>query len=132
MEKLVELSALLYEPGEAISGSAMSNDEAKAYVRERAYDKEYCIVRDWIWIDLDVTEEERSILVNSRRQPIVIYAHSVIFDTARRWDVGDYVRTSFLYAFHEGFMFETMNSIYVLLGDGKKKRTSLETLGMLI
>ena len=132
MEKLVELSALLYEPGEVMAGSAMSNDEAKAYVRERAYDKEYCIVRDWIWIDLDVTEEERSFLEKTRRQPIVIYAHSVIFDTARRWDVGDYVRTSFLYAFHEGYMFETMNSIYVLLGDGKRKRISLDTLGMLI
>lgn len=132
MEKLVELSALLYEPGELMAGSPMSNDEAKAYVRERAYDKEYCIVRDWIWIDLDVTEEERSILENTCRQPIVIYAHSVIFDTARRWDVGDYVRTSFLYAFHEEYMFETMNSIYVLLGDGKRKRISLDTLGMLI
>ena len=132
MEKLVELSALLYEPGEAISGSAMSNDEAKAYVRERAHNKEYCIVRDWIWIDLDVTEEEASILEKTRRQPVVIYAHSVIFDTARRWDVGDYVRTSFLYAFHEGYMFETMNSIYVLLGDGIRKRTSLDTLGMLV
>tara|TARA_R110001583_G_scaffold112646_2_gene262349 strand:+ start:7082 stop:7480 length:399 start_codon:yes stop_codon:yes gene_type:complete len=132
MEKLVELSELLYEPGEVMAGSAMSNDEAKAYVRERAHDKEYCVVRDWIWIDLDVTEEERNILENTRRQPTVIYAHSVIFDSARRWDVGDYVRTSFLYAFHEGFMFETMNSIYVLLGEGNRKRTSLDTLGMLI
>lgn len=132
MEKLVELSALLYEPGEVMAGSPMSKDEAKDYVRERAHNKEYCIVRDWIWIDLEVTEEERSILEKTRRQPVVIYAHSVIFDTARRWDVGDYVRTSFLYAFHEGYMFETMNSIYVLLGDGIRKRTSLDTLGMLV
>lgn len=132
MEIIVELNELLFGPGEDMAGSKMSKYEAKAYVRERAHNKQYCIVRDWIWIDLDVTEEEASILEKTRRQPAVIYAHSVLFDSACRWDVGDYVRTSFLYAFHEGFMFETMNSIYVLLGDGKKKRTSLETLGMLI
>lgn len=132
MEVVVELNELLFGPGEVMAGSALSKNEAKAYVRERAYDKEYCIVRDWIWVELDVTEEEQSILEDTRLHPVVIYSHNVLFDSARRWDVGDYVRTSFLYSFHDGFIFETMNSIYVLLGDGKKKRTSLETLGMLI
>ncbi|WP_414602843.1 DUF6957 family protein [Pseudomonas aeruginosa] len=87
------------------------------------------IVRGWLWIDLDVTEAQRVELEKTRRQPAIIYAHTVIYDSARRWDVGDFVRTSPLYRFDEGFLFKTLNSIYVLLGDGVRKRAALETVG---
>ncbi|MCY1379952.1 hypothetical protein D9M69_677220 [compost metagenome] len=53
----------------------------------------------------------------------------MIYDSARRWDVGDFVRTSPLYRFDEGFLFKTLNSIYVLLGPGQRKRATLETVG---
>ena len=90
---------------------------------------EFCLVRQWLWIDLDVTDEQRIELTKTQRQPALIYAHSVIYDSARRWDVGDFVRTSPLYRFDEGFLFKTLNSIYVLLGPGQRKRATLETVG---
>ena len=60
---------------------------------------------------------------------ILAYAHAVIYDSSRRWDVGDFVRTSYLHAFHDGFMFQTLNTVYILLGDGVRKRATLETVG---
>tara|TARA_R110000868_G_scaffold124082_2_gene328236 strand:- start:9144 stop:9542 length:399 start_codon:yes stop_codon:yes gene_type:complete len=129
MEELDEVAQLLYGPGELMEGSAMSNDDAIAYARQRSHRAPYCVVRDWIWVELEMTEAQRSVLVQSGRQPALIYAHSVVFDSARRFDVGDFVRTSPLVAFEEGFLFRTGNSIYILLGEGLRKRAKSETVG---
>ncbi|WP_438709472.1 DUF6957 family protein [Stutzerimonas stutzeri] len=53
------------------------------------------------------------------------YAHTVIYDSERRWDVGDFVRTSLLHQ-HDGFHFRTLNTTYLLLGPGTRMRASAE------
>ena len=53
----------------------------------------------------------------------------MIYDSRRRWDVGDFLRTSYLYKFEYDFIFQTLNTIYILIGDGIRTKTSLETLG---
>ncbi len=88
--------------------------------------KEFCLVRDWIWVDIDVSEELRHRLAQTQRQPALIFAHSVVYDSARRWDVGDFVRTSLLSQFVDGFQFKTLNSVYMLLGPGIRKQSSAE------
>ena len=129
MNDLQALNDLLYSPGEPMNGSTMTDEQALAYARERFSYFEFCLVRQWLWIDLNVTDEQRIELAKTQRQPALIYAHSVIYDSARRWDVGDFVRTSPLYRFDEGFLFKTLNSTYILLGEGVRKRAALETVG---
>ncbi|MNE93580.1 hypothetical protein D3C80_1914470 [compost metagenome] len=68
----------------------------------------------------------------AQRQPALIYAHQVVFDSERRWDVGDFVRTSLLHQFSEGFHFRTLNSVYLLLGPGTRKPASADTISCLI
>lgn len=129
MDELHAVTDMLYGLGLPMPGSGMTNEEALAQMRERVPMAGFCLVRDWIWIDLDVTDEQRALLEKTRRQPVILYAHTVIYDSARRWDVGDFVRTSPLFSFDEGFLFRTLNSTYVLLGDGLRKRAALETVG---
>lgn len=129
VSELNAITELLYGPGEPMQGSPMTDEQALAYARERFSYFDFCLVRHWLWIDLDVTEAQRAELEKTCRQPVILYAHSVIYDSARRWDVGDVVRTSPLSLFEEGFLFRTLNSTYVLLGDGQRKRASLETVG---
>lgn len=129
MREMSSITKLLNASGDIMRGSDMSDEEAMAYVRERWQQEAYCLVRDWIWVDLDLTDAERRGLDETHRQPALIYAHSVIFDTSRRWDVGDFVRTSPLYVFEQGFLFKTFNTSYVLLGDGQRKRAALEVVG---
>lgn len=129
MDDLQALNDLLYSPGECMNGSTMTDEQALAFARERFSYGEFCLVRDWRWIDLDVSEAQRGELQKTRRQPAIIYAHTVIYDSARRWDVGDFVRTSPLHRFEEGFLFKTLNSTYILLGEGVRKRAALETVG---
>tara|TARA_R110000764_G_scaffold112761_10_gene199804 strand:+ start:32678 stop:33010 length:333 start_codon:yes stop_codon:yes gene_type:complete len=110
----------------------MSDEEAVEFVRSLYSYSGYCLVRDWIWIDLDMPDAQLAVLEKQGRKPVVLYAHTVIFDSARRWDIGDFVRTSPLTTFTDGFLFCTWNSVYVLLGKGSKKNASLETVGNII
>lgn len=129
MRELHEITDLLYGDGIPMSGSKVSQEEAVRIVRERHPYAEYCIVSNWRWVDLDVTPEQRKELARTNRQPVVIYAHTVIYDSQRRWDVGDFVRTSYLQKFEDGFVFLTLNTIYILMGDGIRTRANLDTLG---
>ena len=129
MEKLNEITALLFSAGLPMSGAKVSQDEAVKIVRERYPYAEYCIVSNWRWIDLEVTPVQLSELTRTNRKPAVIYADTVIYDSSRRWDVGDFVRTSFLHKFEDGFIFKTLNSTYILIGCGVRKRATLEAIG---
>lgn len=132
MRELNETIDLLCGDGIPIPGAQVSQDEAVKIVLKRYPYAEYCLVSDWRWIDLDLTQAQLSELARTNRQPVVIYANTVIYDSQRRWDVGDFVRTSYLFKFEDGFIFQTLNSIYILIGDGIRKRASLETLGRII
>lgn len=129
MDDLHAVTDMLYGPGQPMAGSVMTNEQALALMQSRRLMTGYCLVRDWQWLDLDVTDAQRAELEKTHRQPVILYAHTVIYDSARRWDVGDFVRTSPLVSFDEGFFFRTLNSTYVLLGDGLRKRVALETVG---
>lgn len=129
MDDLQTLSDLLYGPGEPMTGSTMTDEQALAFAREHCRFTEFCLVRQWLWIDLNVTEAQRIELERTQRQPVILYAHQVIYDSARRWDVGDVVRTSPLCSFEDGFLFRTLNSVYLMLGEGQRKRAALETVG---
>jgi len=119
--------AVLYSAGEPMNGSDMNDVEAMAYARQYFPDGDYCLVRNWRWLDLEVTESQRLLLEKTRRQPALIYAHTVIYDSARRWDVGDFVRTSLLHQ-HEDFHFKTLNTVYLLLGPGTRIQVSADAV----
>lgn len=127
MTTLGEVMDVLYSAGEPMSGSSMSDAEALAYARQSFPDGNYCLVRNWRWLDLDVTESQRLQLAKTRRQPALVYAHTVIYDSERRWDVGDFVRTSLLHQ-HEDFHFKTLNTVYLLLGPGTRIHASADAV----
>ena len=129
MDDLQTITELLYGPGQPMPGSAMTDEQALVFARKRFPHSEFCLVRHWRWIDLDVSDAQRVELEKTQRQPVILYAHGVVYDSSRRWDVGDVVRTSPLSLFEEGFLFRTLNSTYVLLGEGQRKRATLETVG---
>lgn len=129
MDDLQAISDLLHGPGEPMTGSTMTDEQALAFARQRFPYSEFCLVRHWRWIDLDVSDAQRVELEKTQRQPVILYAHGVVYDSARRWDVGDVVRTSPLCSFEDGYLFRTLNSVYLLLGDGQRKRAPLETVG---
>lgn len=116
------------EPGVVMLGWEMTDDEAMARVRERFPHKPFCLVRQWWWVDLTMPESVREELGRSGRQPVVLYAHSVVLDSQGRFRSGDWVRSTPLVAFSEGCFFETAHTVYVLLGTGCRKTATASTV----
>lgn len=75
-------------------GCALTADEAHIYMREHFPRQAYCLVRDWIWLDLMMEEKHSIALTTTDRLPVMLYAHTVVYDSAGRSGAGDFVRTS--------------------------------------
>ena len=130
MNELDKVTALLYGPGTVMPGIQMTLEQARARVKasDCAPWMTYRFVAGWCWIDLDLTVEEQGMFRFAGYQPVMLYAHNVLFDSDRRFDVGDWVRTTPLVSFSEGCFFQTKNTLYVLVGDGERKRAEFNTV----
>ncbi|WP_375277324.1 DUF6957 family protein [Pseudoalteromonas marina] len=89
--------------------------------------KPVCVVKNWMWWDLEVTEEESNVLKQNGQHASLIKADTVIDDEAMRFRPGDWVRSSPLVSFTENCIFETQNTVYLLVGKGSRKTISLDT-----
>ena len=89
--------------------------------------KPVCVVNNWMWWDLEVTDQHEQLLKQNGQQAALIKADTVIDDEAGRLRPGDWVRSSPLVSFSENCIFETQNTVYLLVGKGSRKRISLDT-----
>lgn len=119
---------LLGDPGISLMGSELSLDEAVALARKRYKWMPLCAVEEWTILDAIVTDEERAKVTAAGCQPIFMFAHKVVEDEQRRFEPGHWVRSSMGTAFKEGYLFETRNTVYVLLGPGHRKSASIEAI----
>lgn len=116
-----QVSDFLLQNGETIQ--SVCDDEAAgiALAQELCPGKPYCSVRQWILVDLDISDAQKVLVLDQGFQPILLYAHSVVTDSARRFSAGDWVRSTLLVDLKSNFLFETKNSVYILLGVGSRK-----------
>ncbi|MDO8402313.1 MAG: hypothetical protein Q7T27_02335 [Pseudomonas sp.] len=119
---------LLTGPGEPRNGSLGSYEILTGLVQALYPRKPYCLVEDWTIFRAEVTEDELQRMHGEGQLPLIVYARNVVFDSERRFDVGDWVRSTFAVSFKEGFLFETRNTTYVLMGPGHEKAASLKTV----
>lgn len=120
-----EIEAFLVEAGETMDFGCHPDrfPEYLKYAREIA-PKKTCVVKRWIWVDLDVSAEHLKMIEGYGSKPSLVYAHHCIQDSAGRFKAGEWVRTTPLVAFHEPCVFETVNTLYVLCGPGQRKRAT--------
>lgn len=123
-----ETAELLYGLGEPRTGSEESDEALIELVKARFPRKPYCLVEDWIIARVEVTEDELEKIHAEGQLPLLVFANNVIFDSQRRFDIGDWVRSTFATSFQDGFLFETRNTIYVLCGNGHEKSVGLKTI----
>ena len=119
---------LLGEEGIELQGSELTLDEAVALARKRYKWMPLCAVEEWTILDAIVTDAERTKVSAAGCQPMFMFAHKVVDDEQRRFEPGHWVRSSMGTAFKEGYLFETRNTVYVLLGPGHRKSSSIEAI----
>ncbi|MEJ8866600.1 DUF6957 family protein [Pseudomonas jessenii] len=125
MVTLEEISQLFYGTGEEVPGWEGSQEDLIALTAKAFPSKAFCVVRQWILIDLTVTPDEKEKLTNLGLLPMTLFAHEIVLDSKGHFQPGMWVRSNFGKSFTEGCMFETKNTVYLLLAAGQRKEASL-------
>lgn len=125
MATLEEVAQLFYGEGEAKLGWEGCQEDLISLAAKAFPGKAFCVVRRWILIDLTVNTDEKEKLTGLGLLPTTLYAHEVVFDSRNRFQPGMWVRSNFGKSFTEGCMFETKNTVYLLLAAGQRKEASL-------
>ncbi|PKH14652.1 hypothetical protein BI292_05235 [Pseudomonas sp. 43NM1] len=125
MVTLEEISRLLYGAGEEMPGWQGSQDELIALAAKTFPGKAFCVVRQWILINLTVTPAEKEKLTGLGLLPATLFAHEVVLDSKGRFQPQMWVRSNFGKSFTEDCMFETKSTVYLLLGSGLRKNASI-------
>lgn len=115
-------------PKVARHGTSLGLEELIATVTSRYPAKPFCLVKNWTLFLADLTPHELVTVERAGHMPFFVYAYEVIFDSKGRFQPGDWVRSSMCVQFLEGFLFETRNTVYVLVGEGAEQKASLNTI----
>lgn len=119
---------LLQEGWISSAGTSLSHAEIEALVAERFPRKAYCTVEDWLIFHVDEPAESLARVRATGLEPMFMYSHCVIYDGHGRFPPGGWVRSTLCKSFDGVCLFETRNTIYVLVGQGREMKASLKTI----
>lgn len=122
---------VLYGPAQMLGGSRLEDAELIKLAREEFEGQLFCIVRNWMLIDLMLSGEQENKIRKQGLQPSVLYANHAVFDSETRIPTGDGFITGYLKDFH-GCFFESKDKLYILAGRGSRKHVSLPAVEALV
>lgn len=125
---LEAVAEFFYGDGHVALGWHGTEDELIKLAEQAFPGKPFCLVKQWIIADLQLTQDEQRKLSLMGILPTVAYAHEVVQDSRRRFSPGHFVRTNFGVSHDHPCMFETKSTVYLLLGDGVRKPAALSTV----
>ncbi len=120
------LEDVLYGPARVLTGSGLADDALLTVAREEFGDREYCVVREWMILDVMVSDQDEKLIHARDLQPTTLFAQRVLFDS-RGVRQGGVLLTGFLRHFEDCF-FEAEEMVYVLGGRGARKHVSMPAL----
>ena len=127
-EEIQAANELLNTPGEPRSGSGENQGALIRIVQARFPDKGFCIVQQWTIVRAIASDGDLTKIHVHGHLPLFVFAEKVILDSRGRFDYGHWVRSTMAISFKDGFLFETKNTVYVLMGDGDEKSASLAAI----
>lgn len=106
----------------------MDESEAKQFVLQHFPGRSYCLISDWVLTEIEIPQVELALLAKQGVTPTLLYAFSVIHDSKGRFPRDHTVRASLGGSFSHECLFETKNTVYVLMGPGRKATSKIELL----
>lgn len=119
---------LLREGMNSSFGTELPRAEIEAMVEDRFGRKPHCLVEDWLIFHVDESPESLAKVRANGLEPMFMYAHCVVFDGHGRFPPGGWVRSTLCKSFDGVCLFETRNTVYVLMGKGREMTASLKTI----
>ncbi|MBD8120347.1 hypothetical protein IFT62_03900 [Pseudomonas lutea] len=121
---------LLFGPAQPLSGSKLDDDTLLKLACEEFPEKEFCIVRRWMLIDVILADDEESLIRSSGLRPVLIYAQAMITKAGTKAEAIQGVLSGFQLTFEDCF-FETQDMLYILAGRGSRKFASKPSVSAL-
>ncbi len=85
-------------------------------------------MRNWRLIEVRVADAYKAALASDGLSPFVLYASDVVFHSTGKRQPGDWARTTFQRSLTKGFLFESVNTVYVMLGAGVRIKASSDAV----
>lgn len=123
--QLSELATLLLGGEEPLPGLMLSPEDAALLATLKFPGKPYCLVKDWVLIDVTLSASEQAAFGAKRYNPTFLYARYVVLDSRGRFQEGDWVRSTFELCYEPPGWFLTKNTLYILLGNGGRQTGDL-------
>ena len=118
--------AELLSGGEKLPGCELAHSDVLALVGFYFPGRAYCLVADWTVVDIALSPRQLKAVARRGVTPTLVNALCVIHDSKGRFPRGHWVRTSLGVSFTHDCLFETKNTVYVLMGPGRRVRTDLD------
>ncbi|ATV16766.1 hypothetical protein CFN58_02355 [Pseudomonas avellanae] len=114
-------------PSAVMHGAEINLEEAIRVSQEKFPDRSFCIVNEWVWLDLDAPDLVVEELALEGMKPIMLLVFDVLFDSSTN-SKSHWFRSTPLMDFTDGMFFQTQHKLYVLLGNGRRKSISLSAV----
>ncbi|WP_419554985.1 DUF6957 family protein [Pseudomonas mandelii] len=107
-----------------LGGSQLEDGELIQLAREEFEGQPFCIVRNWMLLDLLLCEAQEREVRKQGLQPTVLYISKAVFDSEASTPTDDSFITGYQKDFY-GCFFESKDKLYILAGRGARKHASL-------
>ncbi|WP_241088019.1 DUF6957 family protein [Pseudomonas viridiflava] len=123
--ELLPVHQMIALEGQVVTGAG---PDSVCALREKSYvsSKPWCAVSTWVLID--IAEEGDAEPLPKPMLSIVMHAHFVHWHTSGRLKAGDTVMTGYATSYREEGIFETPDTVYVLIGNGFRKSADALTV----
>ncbi|KAB0483857.1 hypothetical protein SAMN04490202_0869 [Pseudomonas reinekei] len=115
---------VLCGPAQMFGGSRLGDEELIQLACEEFKGQSFCIVRNWMMLDLLLSDTQEREVRKQGLQPTVLFINHAVFDNEARVQTGDGFITGYQKDFH-GCFFESEDALYILAGRGARKHVSL-------
>lgn len=128
-DNLSQLVDVFYDAGDFFDGGCSENKVDFYVQKARTIDPQepVCIVKNWIWLDLNTSPKEAQKISSLGLQAALIKSDFVIKDEAERFDQGDWVKSSYLKELHYNCLFETQHTILYAGWEGNTKNSLIKS-----
>lgn len=118
------LGELFFGSAQVLGGSKLDDDEVIRLSINTFEKKHFCIVRQWMLLDVMLPELHEKKVKAQGLEPTIVYAQTVVFDSQNKHQAGGGVLSDFQRDF-DGCVFESTDTIFILAGRGARKHVGV-------
>lgn len=130
IELLASVDDALNGPGQRIPMGIHNEELLHEYIGLAVTNSEkpYCVVSDWQMWYVSYGDDISDLTDTPPRVEMILYAKNVIEDEKKRFKPGSEIRTTPIVRMVFMGIFESLNTVYILVGDGVKKAVSIDAV----